>query len=191
MMNESKNSYLSLDALKGMKSVRATFTLPKQTINMLTLVASQLGVKQKSIFDHLVENKDILEQVADEAQNYQPLQKKRKQKTFVLSKNSLKTLETFARTYKLSRDVIVEYSIKQLRPVIDKAKERHENRKTLLNELEVFRRKFSRLIQHTNQLVGENDESCSNLEQILTLYDRNLNDLKKNIQKGKSMEEFH
>lgn len=58
----------SLDSLKDMQSVRATFTLPKKTINLLSTVANQLGVKQKLIFDHLAENKHVLSEVADEAQ---------------------------------------------------------------------------------------------------------------------------
>lgn len=65
----SKNN-LSMDALKGKQSVRATFTLPRHTINLLSAVASQLGVKQKSIFDHLVDNRDILDQVAGQAKKH-------------------------------------------------------------------------------------------------------------------------
>ena len=111
-MNESKirQKDFSLDVLKGMQSVRATFTLPKYAINLISTIASQLGVKQKSIFDHLVENKDNIEQIADEAKQYEPEKKQRKQKTFVLSRNCLSLLDTFAREYKLPRDVLVEVS---------------------------------------------------------------------------------
>ena len=102
-MNESKvkTANYSLNTLKGMQSVRATFTLPKYAINLLSTVANQLGVKQKSIFDHLVEDKNLLDQIADEAKHYQPKQRHRKQKTFVLSKNCLSELESFARKYKV------------------------------------------------------------------------------------------
>lgn len=123
MMNESKSEKtVSLDTLKGMQSVRATFTLPKRTINLLSVVANQLGVKQKSIFDHLVEDKTVLDQIADEAKKYEPNKSKRKQKTFVLSKNCLSALDSFAREYQLPRDVLVEFSIKQLHPVIAQEK---------------------------------------------------------------------
>ena len=109
MMNESKSkkTNFSFDTLKGMQSVRATFTLPKHTINLLSAVANQLGVKQKSIFDHLVENKEALDQIADEAQDYRPKRHQRKQKTFVLSRNCLSPLDAFAREYRLPRDVLV------------------------------------------------------------------------------------
>ena len=136
MINESKSNGVSLDALKGMQSVRATFTLPKQSIDLLRTVASQLGVKQKSIFDHLVEDENRLGQVADQAQKYRVTEKKRTQKTFVLSKNSLSTLESLAKTHELPRDVLVESFIRQLRPVMDVEKKRHENRKILLKEMQ-------------------------------------------------------
>ena len=192
MMNESKlkNSDFSLDALKGMQSVRATFTLPKHTINLLSAVASQLGVKQKSIIDHLVENKDIFDQIADEAQNYSPKPKQRKQKTFVLSRNSLSALDTFAKEYKLPRDVLVEFSIKQLRPVIAQEQKKQEKRKTLLREMEAFREAGSRFMQKVQGLIGQEDSLFQKLETVFNLYDKNLEELKETIEKGKCMEEF-
>jgi hypothetical protein len=192
MMNESnlKKETLSFDTLKGMQSVRATFTLPKHTINLLSAVANQLGVKQKSIFDHLVEDKRILDQIADEAQKYQPKKNQRKQKTFVLSRNSLSALETFAREYKLPRDVLVEFSIQQLHPVIAQEKQRHKKRKTLLKEMENFQELGGQLMEKTRHLVGEDDDIFQKLEYIFNLYDKNITDLKTTIEKGKCMEEI-
>ena len=192
MMNESKlkKANLSFDALKGMQSVRATFTLPKHTINLLSAVANQLGVKQKSIFDHLVEDRDMLDRIVDEAQNYQPQKKQRKQKTFVLSRNSLSALDTFAREYKLPRDVLVEFSIKQLHPVIVQEKKRHENRKKLLNEMESFRKLGSQFMDKARCLVGEDDAFFQKIEGFFNHYDKSVEDLKNTIEKGKCMETF-
>ncbi|WP_300461454.1 hypothetical protein [Desulfobacula sp.] len=192
MMNESKlkKTTLSFDALKGMQSVRATFTLPKHTINLLSAVANQLGVKQKSIFDSLVEDKNFLVKIADEAKNYQPKRSQRRQKTFVLSRNCLSALDTFAREYELPRDVLVEFSINQLHPVIAQEKERHENRKTLLKEMEDFQELGCRLMEKTRRLVGEDDNIFQKLEYVFNLYDKNITDLKTTIEKGKCMEAF-
>ena len=191
MMNESKSkkTNFSFDTLKGMQSVRATFTLPKHTINLLSAVANQLGVKQKSIFDHLVEDKETLDQIADEAQNYQPKRHKRKQKTFVLSRNCLSALDTFAREYRLPRDVLVEFSIKQLHPVIAQEKKRHENRKTLLNEMENFRKLGSQFMDNARSLVGD-DDIVQKLEGFFSQYDKSMEELKTTIERGKCMEEF-
>ncbi len=191
MMNESnsKKTNFSFDTLKGMQSVRATFTLPKHTINLLSAVANQLGVKQKSIFDHLVEDKETLDQIADEAQNYEPKRHQRKQKTFVISRNCLSALDTFAREYKLSRDVLVEFSIKQLHPVVAREKRRHENRKTLLNEMKSFRELGLKFMDKARYLVGD-DDIVQKLEGFFSQYDKSMEALKTTIQKGKCMEEF-
>lgn len=116
--------------LIGMQAVRATFTLPKHAINLISTVASQLGVKQKSIFDHLIENKEIIDQIADESKQYESEKIQRRQKTFVLSRNCLSTLDTFAREYKQPREVLV----------ITPEKQRHENRKVLLAQMQGFRK---------------------------------------------------
>ena len=191
-MNESKirQKDFSLDALKGMQSVRATFTLPKHAINLISTIANQLGVKQKSIFDHLVENKDIIEQIADEAKQYEPEKKQRKQKTFVLSRNCLSILDAFAREYELPRDVLVELSIRQLDPVIAQEKQRHENRKLLLAQMQDFRQLGSRFLNRARGLAGRDDETVQKLESFFSQYDKAMEALEAIIEKGKSMEQF-
>ncbi len=192
MIKEStfKNPNFSLDTLKGMQSVRATFTLPKQTIKLLTAVATQLGVKQKSIFDHLIENINIMDQIADAAKGYQPQKNQRKQKTFVLSRNCLSALESFSRQYQLPRDVLVEFSIQQLHPVIAQEKQRHENRKKLLREMEGFRNQGRRFMEKARLLAGEDGDTLQNLEKVFDQYDKGMDDLKTAIERGRSMEQF-
>lgn len=191
-MSESKvtpNDF-SLDALKGMQSVRATFTLPRHAINLISTVANQLGVKQKSIFDHLIENKDIIDQIADEAKAYEPEKKQRKQKTFVLSRNCLSALDAFAREYKLPRDVLVELSIRQLDPVIAQEKQRHENRKTLLAQMQDFRKLGRHFLNRARGLAGRDDETVQKLESFFSQYDKAMDELEVIIEKGKSVEQF-
>lgn len=192
MMNESKQntSDLSLDALKGMQSVRATFTLPKTTINLISTVASQLGVKQKSIFDHLVEDTERFGRIADEARHYHANTKQREQKTFVLSKSSLGKLEAFAKTHQLPRDLLVEYTVKQLHPVVAQEKKQHENRKTLLKEMETFQKQGIRFMNKARSLVGNDDEAVQSLEAVFSQYDKSVDALKIRIDKGRCMEDF-
>ena len=47
--------------LKGKQSVRATFRLSGGCIEAISIVANQMGIKQKSLFDHLVEDIKTLE----------------------------------------------------------------------------------------------------------------------------------
>ncbi len=189
--SKSKNANFSIDALKDKQSVRATFTLSTHTIHLLSTVANQLGVKQKSVFDHLVENKHLLGKIAGEARNYHPTQQKRKQKTFVLSKNSLKSLNAFAREYELPRNVLVEVSLKQLHPVIEEEKQKNENRKMLLKEMDEVRLLTIQLIEKSRLLVGEDDETSRNLDHIKYLYEKQIDELKKTIEKGKAWKKFN
>nr|WP_321402629.1 hypothetical protein [uncultured Desulfobacter sp.] len=188
--SKRKPNDFSLDSLKGMQSVRATFTLPRHAINLISTVANQLGVKQKSIFDHLIENKDIIDQIADEAKQYEPEKKQRKQKTFVLSRNCLTALDAFAREYELPRDVLVELSIRQLDPVIAQEKQRHENRKILLEQMQDFRKLGSRFLNRARGLTGRDDETVQKLDSLFSQYDKIMDELEVIIEKGKSVEQF-
>ena len=51
--------------LRGRQSVRATFKLSPGAIEALSVVAAHLGIKQKSIFDHLIEDAQSLMLIAD------------------------------------------------------------------------------------------------------------------------------
>ena len=53
--------------LRGKQSVRATFKLTEKAIEALSIVAVHLGIKQKSLFDHLLEDTRSLSAIAKEA----------------------------------------------------------------------------------------------------------------------------
>ncbi|MGA7144017.1 MAG: hypothetical protein WBY47_05885 [Desulfobacterales bacterium] len=44
--------------LKSRQSVRATFRLTQGGIEAMGLVANQMGIKQRSLFDHMVEDSE-------------------------------------------------------------------------------------------------------------------------------------
>jgi len=44
--------------LKSRQSVRATFRLTQGCIEAMGLVANQMGIKQRSLFDHMVEDSE-------------------------------------------------------------------------------------------------------------------------------------
>ena len=46
--------------LRGRQSVRATFRLSEACIDAISILSAQLGIKQKSIFDHLMEISQVL-----------------------------------------------------------------------------------------------------------------------------------
>ena len=59
-----QDTYISLPRpttldLRGRQSVRATFRLSEACIDAISILSAQLGIKQKSIFDHLMENAPV------------------------------------------------------------------------------------------------------------------------------------
>ncbi|MCK9296271.1 MAG: hypothetical protein M0P70_14435 [Desulfobulbaceae bacterium] len=181
---------LSIDTLKGRQSVRATFRLPKQAIELLSVIASQLGIKQKSLFDQLVEDISVLGRIAREAQNYAPGEAERQQKTFVISRNSLVALDYIARQQGIPRDVLVEFSIRRLLPVIESELQRHEKRKILLKEMQDYLRQGQQILQRAAELIGKDDQLYQLIEQQVDLCARNTAMISSMVEKGKPMEEW-
>ena len=60
---------------------------------MLSILAAQLGIKQKSLFDYLMEDEDELYAIAESLPADAAEKEQRVQKTFVVSQKSLTTLE--------------------------------------------------------------------------------------------------
>jgi hypothetical protein len=123
--------------LRGRQSVRATFKLSSRAIEALSIVAVHLGIKQKSLFDHLIEDAQSLNFIAKdvEAEDFRALE--RVQKTFVISRRTLNCLEDISRQFSTPRDALVEYSIQRLLPVIEREREKHRRRKNLLKEIRI------------------------------------------------------
>ena len=107
---------LSIDTLRGRQSVRATFKLSPEVIELLRVMAAQLGIKQKTLFEHIIEKKEILEQLA-RLQSHDTADGERRQKTFVVNRDTLAVLEHLTKQYQVSRNVLVEVSIRRLLPI--------------------------------------------------------------------------
>lgn len=181
---------LSADALRGKQSVRATFTLPKQLIDLLSIVSAQLGIKQKSLFDQLVEDINVLQQVAGDARNYSPRKRDRRQKTFVLSRRSLLSLDLVASQQQLPRDILVEFSIRRLQPIINAEREKHQRRKELMEKLEQYLEAGGRLQQEAERSLGADDALCAALRGMMAQGREARLDLAEAIERGEEMEKL-
>lgn len=181
---------LNADALRGRQSVRATFRLPTEMVSLLSIAASHLGLKQKSLFDQLVENRQVLEQVAASAEGYQPSVDRRQQKTYVLSRNSLAALDLVARTHGLARDLLVEISISRLLPVLSAEQERQQNRKAMLVELEEYWQEGRALLARTGERLGSEDPATRQLAALVGQCERVVRELRDQVERGRAMEDY-
>ena len=176
--------------LRGKQSVRATFKLTRKAIDSLGLVALHMGIKQKSLFDHIIEDASTLKELARQIQVQKFKEKTRVQKTYVLSRKTIDILEAISDTHSLPRDALVEYSIMQLESVILSEKENHKKRKKLFNEVIEHFDQGRKLFAKSLDLLGENDPFCRKLERALLAYNKEKTDIECFLKKSKPLEDF-
>ncbi|MFC1488402.1 hypothetical protein ACFL6B_01000 [Thermodesulfobacteriota bacterium] len=176
--------------LRGRQSVRATFKLTEGCIDAISIVAAHLGIKQKSLFDHLIEDAVSLQSIAREMQHARLTRQERIQKTFVISRKSLVSLDIVSKSFNAPRDALVEYSIQRLLPVIAREKEKHETRKAVFGEIEDHFKTGERLLKKIRAALGREDPIYHKLESAMTVYENAYNSMESFIEKGKIIEDF-
>ncbi|MGB5985176.1 MAG: hypothetical protein WBG37_07710 [Desulfobacterales bacterium] len=176
--------------LRGRQSVRATFRLSAEAIETLSIAAVHLGIKQKSLFDHLIEDIQALDAVAKELETFRIEAHRRVQKTYVLSRRTLQTLEQACRQFDTPRDMLVECSIQRLLPIIAREKRKHELRKKLFADLRHLTREGRRILTSARESLGPGDPFCDRMEGVQALLENAQRDMDAYIQKGKMIENF-
>ncbi len=146
----------STATLRGRQSVRATFKLTERSIDALSILACQLGIKQKTLFDQVVDDSELLRGIAKEFEDFGTASQ-RVAKTYVISRKTLENLDRIADRYKTPRDALVEFSIERLLPLIEQEKEKHEMRKSLLQKLQKFSNEGVEMLNRAEAALGADD----------------------------------
>ena len=176
--------------LRGRQSVRATFRLSEACIDAISILSAQLGIKQKSIFDHLMENSQVLKDMARDLENTEFDRQERIQKTFVISRRSLSFLDMISSEHNAPRDALVEYSVRRLLPIIAKERIKHEKRKDLLAEISNHFAKGERLLAKADEMLGSDDPIVHKLQTAMSVYKNAFGDIANFIERGKMLEKF-
>jgi len=176
--------------LRGRQSVRATFRLSETCIDAISVLSAQLGIKQKSVFDHLMEDAQVLKNMARELANIELDRHERIQKTFVISRRSLSYLDSISNKYDAPRDALVEYSVRRLLPIIAKERKKHEKRKRLLAEISNHFQESENLLSKAGEMLGADDPVVNKLATAISVYKNAFNDIANFIDRGKIIEEF-
>jgi len=176
--------------LMGKQSVRATFKLSEKAIEAMSAVSVHLGIKQKSLFDHLIDDLNTLEMIANELRAQSRDIPSRVQKTYVLSRKTLASLEQAAREFQASRDALVEYAIQRLMPVIEQEKERHRRRKQLLEQIDSFVDTGCRLLEKAEKQLGTEDPIYDQLEKAVRMLTHSQSLMTEFVRKGEIIENF-
>ena len=181
---------LSLHSLRGKQSVRVTFKLAPDTIDLLSVMASQLGIKQKTLFDHLIERQELRHHL-DQKKTSKKEEKKdvsRKQKTFVLSQETLETLNILAEKYHAPRNFLVELAVRRLLPVLLEEREKHEKRKIILKEMTKDIHRSYHLLEEAERLLEPDDPVCNQLRDANKSLEQAYRNTVSIIERGKGME---
>jgi hypothetical protein len=176
--------------LRGKQSVRATFKLSQKAIDAIGLVAIHMGIKQKSLFDHIIEDSDALGNLAKTIRIRQFKKIPRKQKTFVLSRKTIESLGAISQAYGTPRDALVEYSVKKLESIINAEKARHKERKILQKEIIEHFYQGKLLYKKAINILGKNDPFCRRIERAIFDCQKIEIELSDFIKRSKVLENF-
>lgn len=180
----------SSSELRGRQSVRATFRLSERAIEALSIVSYHLGIKQKSLFDHLLEDMEALNLIAERFKSEEFDQPNRTQKTFVLSRRTLRSLEQVARSFDTPRDALVEYSIQRLLPVIAKEREKQGLRLEIFADMTRYLNEGEKVLNKARERLGQEDPVYNRLETAFRALLNAYNDIRSFVEKGKVIEDF-
>ena len=180
----------SAEDLRGRQSVRATFKLSAKAIDALSIVAVHLGIKQKSLFDQLIEDAGSLSLIAREMESEDFHTLERVQKTYVISRKTLRSLEDISRQFDAPRDALVEYSIQRLLPVIAREREKHQKRKEILKDINAHFEQGLKILNKTRDLLGENDPVYTKLETAMGACVHARDNIDQFIERCEIIEEF-
>jgi hypothetical protein len=180
----------SLSELRGRQSVRATFKLSGKAIEAISVAAAHMGIKQKSLFDHLIDDVESLAVVAREMESKRFLRLKRVQKTFVLSRRTLCSLEEVSKDFETPRDALVEYSIARLLPVIEEERKKHEKRKKILEEIGNYLEQGEEISEKVENALGEEDLLSEKLKGAVSTLRGAYETMASFVEKGKVIEQF-
>ena len=170
--------------------MRATFKLTEKSIDAISIVATHLGIKQKSLFDHLVDDIQSLNVIAREIQPELFNNQNRIQKTFVLSRKSLSSIDNASKTLNSPRDALVEYLIHRLLPVIAEEREKHRIRKEILAEISEYLKQGEKILNKYKRVLGEDDPIYEQIENAMTVSNNTYSNMKSFVEKGEIIEDF-
>ncbi len=196
MSEKKKGSVVSVEYssestrdLLGRQSVRTTFKLTERSIDALSVLASQLGIKQKSLFDHLIDDDSALRLIAKESESYQtPPQ--RIAKTYVISRRTLQNLERVSSRYQAPRDALVELSIERILPLISEEKEKHEKRKELLHKVGRFAADGEELFAIAGETLDQDDPVYRKISQMIKAVRGCFEEIEDCVERGRKIEDF-
>lgn len=195
-MKKAKTSLYSIEIssesaqeLLGRQSVRTTFKLSERSIDALSVLSGQLGIKQKSLFDHLIDDISVLRVIAEESSRFET-PKQRVAKTYVISRKTLQNLEKVSTRYHTPRDALVELSIERILPLIKEEKKKHEQRKKIMAKMEKLLEQGEEIFRIAEDTLDQDDPVFRKLFQMMRSVNNCCNEIESCVERGRKIEDF-
>ena len=188
--NDTSLPLPSSSDLRGKQSVRATFKLTGKAIDAISVVSVHLGIKQKSLFDHLIDDTRSLNLIARKINSDRFNRLNRIQKTYVISRKTLCCLEEVSKDFSAPRDALVEYSMQRLLPVIAEEREKHRRRKEILSEITDYLKQGEKILKRSKKLLGEDDPVYDKFNTSMAALHNAHHSIGSFIEKGEIIENF-
>ena len=176
--------------LKSRQSVRATFRLTKGCIDAIGILANQMGIKRKSLFDHLADDIDNLKTIAREIKQIKTKKSGRIQKTFVISRKSLASLDEISSKFNSSRDGLIECSIQRLLPIISRERTKHEMRKKFLLTIKKHFQQGEKMHNNIRKQLRHDDPIINTFAILMTNYQNTIDNMELFLDRSKCIETF-
>jgi hypothetical protein len=176
--------------LRGRQSVRATFKLSEKAIDAISILSIHLGIKQKSLFDHLIDDTESLNFIAQEMRASPSQVGHRIQKTYVLSRKTLSSLDRISKNSDTPRDTLVENSIQRLLPLIAREREKHRLRKEVLEDFSQYLGEGTKILRKSKKTLGEEDPVTDKIESALIALMNTYDGLASFIERCEVIEDF-
>lgn len=144
-------------ALKGKQSVRTRFKLTDACIQAINIVSTQLGLKHRSLFDYLVEDTDALKTIANDIVKNDDNSAEKCLKSYIISRETLKLIDDMCEDLSISRDTLIENSVRRLLPIIEKEIENHRKRKDMLEMVKNHFKDGNTVLRKIKDRVGVDD----------------------------------
>lgn len=184
-------SMTAANDLRSRQSVRTTFKLSESTIHAVSIVAAHLGIRQKSLFDHLMDDLEALGALPASVEETASAPQGRMQKTYVISRRSLDALERISKNLHTSRDMVVEICVQRLLPIIEAERLQHQKRKGVLVDLKKQTSLTLGLLGKTQALLGKEDPVTTKIALATSAMEAALQQVADFVERGRIIEESY
>jgi hypothetical protein len=108
----------------------------------------------------------------------------------VISRKSLASLDEISNMFNTSRDVLVEYSIQRLLPIISRERAKHVKRKEFLIKIKKHFQQGEKMLCDIRKKLGDDDPIINKFEMIMSNYETVKDNMESFIDRSKSIEKF-